>query len=486
MALKRFAWHDQSCSIYFDSMLNHMGYFPNKRVSIVNARSPNNSYINPYWEIFYLKGYHRTNQEGLFSEDEESRKYKENDMIDKEEKLREWLARTNIQQQTTNDKEVDSKMDKWSTKTNVFLQAKGQVSTDDRNSTQISKKPFYPYGIYVNYNGTKGHLITKELEINQGHSRTKTYNPNNQQTPFSFNRTYGSIYTRTPLHNQDISKSSIVPSNHYPVRFTPNSVNIPQPSDDDSIKHSFNQSRSTDLRGAASHHSTGKDFHPVSSQAIDSTINRSITIPQLNSHHAANRSIKQFDAYPLISENVITEKIPDVYSKPSKKKSISVSQNIPENQSNTTDPNIPFEYDMVEPQFNDTKLTFENENSTPISNKVVHEADVDPYDVDILENKETWKPILVFENKTKVASKNDSSVIMRINKKNTEVDIFNIEVPPYRDGKLLRFNSNFITDKWVRILSIIISKLFRACLCFWCMILKRLILGASSDYLNIL
>ncbi|XP_035729650.1 uncharacterized protein LOC118444946 isoform X1 [Vespa mandarinia] len=379
------------------------------------------------------QGYHRTNEEGLFSEDEESRKYKENDMIDKEEKLREWLARTNIQQQTTNDKEVDSKMDKWLTKTNVFLQAKGQVSTDDRNSTQISKKPFYPYGIYVNYNGTKGHLITKELEINQGHSRTKTYNPNNQQTPFSFNRTYGSIYTRTPLHNQDISKRPIVPSNHYPIRFTPNSVNIPQPSDGDSIKHSFNQSRSTDLRGAASHHSTGKDFHPVSSQAIDSTINRSITIPQLNSHRAANRSIKQFDAYPLISENVITEKIPDVYSKPSKKKSISVSQNIPENQNNTTDPSISFEYDMIEPQFNDTKLTFENENSTPISNKVVHEADVDPYDVDILENKDTWKPILVFENKTKVASKNDSSVIMRINKKNTEVDIFNIEVPPYRD-----------------------------------------------------
>ncbi|KAL2724827.1 hypothetical protein V1477_018688 [Vespula maculifrons] len=433
MALKRFAWHDESCSIYFDSMLNHLGFSQNKWVSIVNGRFPNNSYINPYWEIFYLKGYQHTNEEGLFSKDEESRKYKENDTIDEEEKLREWLARTNIQQQTTNDKEADSKMDKWLTKTNVYLQAKGQVPTGDRNSTQISKKQFYPYGIYVNYNGTKGHVITKELEINQGHSRTQTYNHNNPQTPFSFNRTYGSIYTRPPLYNQEASKSPIVPSNHYPVRFTPNPVNIPQPSDDDFINHSFNQSRSTDLRGAASHHSTGKDFHPVFNQAIDSTINRSITIPQLDPHRATNHSIKQFDAYPLISENGITEKMPDVYLKPSKKKSVPLSQNIPENQSSTTDPSIPVEYDTGEPQFTDTKLTFENEDSTPIPNEVVYEADVDPYDVDILENKETWKPVLVFENKTKTASKNDSSVIMKINKKNTEVDIFNIEVAPYHD-----------------------------------------------------
>lgn len=59
-------------------MLDHMGYSQNKWVSIVNDRFPNNSFINAYWEIFYIKGYQRTNEEGLFSEDEESRKYKEN------------------------------------------------------------------------------------------------------------------------------------------------------------------------------------------------------------------------------------------------------------------------------------------------------------------------------------------------------------------------------------------------------------------------
>ncbi|KAI4492325.1 hypothetical protein M0802_009835 [Mischocyttarus mexicanus] len=433
MVLERFAWHDKGCSIYFDSMLNDLGYSLNNWVSIVHSRFLNNSYINPNWDIFYPKGYQRTNPESLFSMDEGSRKSRENDAIDEEEKLREWLARTNIRQQTINDKEADSKMDKWLSKTNVLLQTKGQVPTGNRNSTQISKRPLYPYGIYVDSNGTRGHFITKELEINQGHSKTKTYNHNNQHIPFYSNLTYGSIYTRTPLHNQEISKSHIIPSNHYPVQYTPNSVNIPQPSDGNFTNHSFNQSTSTDLKGSATHYSTGKDFHPVYS-----TINRSVILPQHDYHRTNNRSIKQFDLNPLTFENVETENMPEVSLNPSKKINLPVSKDVTESQISTTDPNIPsvsIEDNTDDPELTDIKLTFENENPTTIFNGVTPEVDSDLYDVDVLENKEDWKPVLVFENKTKPAKKNDSSVIMRINKKNTDVDIFNVQVAPYRNDE---------------------------------------------------
>ncbi|XP_015191626.1 PREDICTED: uncharacterized protein LOC107074585 isoform X1 [Polistes dominula] len=376
------------------------------------------------------QGYQRTNVEGLFSMDEGSRKSKENDAIDEEEKLREWYARTNIQRQTIIDKEVDSKMNKWLSKTNVFLQAKGQVSTGYKNSTQ--KKPLYPYGIYVNSNGIKGHFITKELEINQGHSKTKTYNHNNQHTPFSFNQTYGSIYTRTPLHNQETTKSPIIPSNHYPIQYTPNSVNIPQPFDGNFTNRFFNQSTSKDLKGAANDYSTGKDFH----FPVYSTINRSVILSQHDPRRTINRSIKQFDFNPLTSENVGTEKIPDVHLKPSKNISVPVPQDISENESNTTNPNIPsisIEDNTDGPELTDTELTIENKTPTSNFNGIVPEDDLDSYEVDVLEDKGDWKPVLVFENKTKPASKNDSSVIMRINKKNTDVDIFNVEVAPYQN-----------------------------------------------------
>lgn len=48
---------------------------------------------------------------------------------------------------------------------------------------------FYPNGIYVNMNGSTGHYITRDVEINQGHSRTRNYSTTIDHTN-PYNKTY--------------------------------------------------------------------------------------------------------------------------------------------------------------------------------------------------------------------------------------------------------------------------------------------------------
>ncbi|KAK2582941.1 hypothetical protein KPH14_009002 [Odynerus spinipes] len=297
---------------------------------------------------------------------------------------------------------------------------------------QVSGKPLYPHGIYVNINGTRGHFITEEVEINQGHSKIKTFNPNDPRIPFSSNQTYGSVYTRTPLYNQNNPNSSIVPSNRYPVEFKPNPVNNSKPFDGNFTNRSFNQSRSTGLQGVDSHYPSG-DSRPVYGGAIDSAINRSITLPELAPHRANNRSIKQSDFFPLTSENVKKKKIPDVHSKPSMNRTSRVMHNVTVDENTTVDPNVPTVSieDSNGSQFNDTKLSIDDHDLS--YGDITDETIGDAFDVDVLEDKEYWKPVLVFENKTATRKKNESSVIMKINKKNTDVDLFNIEVAPHHD-----------------------------------------------------
>lgn len=64
----------------------------------------------------------------------------------------------------------------------------------------------------------------------------------------------------------------------------------------------------------------------------------------------------------------------------------------------------------------------------------VIEPEINDYDVDVLDDKNVWKPRLVFENKTETTTA--SSVIMKIGPKNTDVELFNIEAAPYQEGKL--------------------------------------------------
>lgn len=55
--------------------------------------------------------------------------------------------------------------------------------------------------------------------------------------------------------------------------------------------------------------------------------------------------------------------------------------------------------------------------------------------VEVLDEKNEWKPKLVLENKT-VTTTAAPSVIMRINPEKTDVELFNIEDAPFKEGKL--------------------------------------------------
>ncbi|XP_029676576.1 uncharacterized protein LOC115243589, partial [Formica exsecta] len=61
----------------------------------------------------------------------------------------------------------------------------------------------------------------------------------------------------------------------------------------------------------------------------------------------------------------------------------------------------------------------------------VIEPDINDYDVDVLDDKNVWKPRLVFENKTKTTTA--PSVIMKIGPKKTDVELFNIEAAPFKE-----------------------------------------------------
>lgn len=64
----------------------------------------------------------------------------------------------------------------------------------------------------------------------------------------------------------------------------------------------------------------------------------------------------------------------------------------------------------------------------------VIEPEINDYDVDVLDEKNVWKPRLVFENKTKTTTA--PSVIMKISPKTIDVELYNIEAAPFKEGKL--------------------------------------------------
>lgn len=90
----------------------------------------------------------------------------------------------------------------------------------------------------------------------------------------------------------------------------------------------------------------------------------------------------------------------------------------------TTQPSVPIE-------------SMDEENSTKPDYPDIVEPDLED-DVDLLDDKKIWKPVLVFENKTQATT--ESSAIMKINKKKVDIDLFNIEAPPFEEGKLCLFS----------------------------------------------
>jgi len=103
------------------------------------------------------------------------------------------------------------------------------------------------------------------------------------------------------------------------------------------------------------------------------------------------------------------------------------------NSDNTSDFNLSsdsIKYEDDHWSSSDTKIS--NVDLKPPN---IIEPEINDYDgVDILDDKNVWKPKLVFENKTKTTT---SSVIMRIGPKNTDVELFNIETAPFQESKLM-------------------------------------------------
>jgi hypothetical protein len=56
-------------------------------------------------------------------------------------------------------------------------------------------------------------------------------------------------------------------------------------------------------------------------------------------------------------------------------------------------------------------------------------------EVDVLDDKNVWKPRLIFENKTTRRTTTAPSVIMKIGPKNVDVELFNIEAAPFQKGR---------------------------------------------------
>lgn len=82
------------------------------------------------------------------------------------------------------------------------------------NSTKIN-----PSDIYANINGTRGHFITKEIEVNQGHSKMKTYRPNDLPVLNEFNKSDRNIYVDSQTNIDNIPFTVLQPppiTNNHP------------------------------------------------------------------------------------------------------------------------------------------------------------------------------------------------------------------------------------------------------------------------------
>ncbi|XP_066599754.1 uncharacterized protein teq isoform X2 [Prorops nasuta] len=348
-----------------------------------------------------------------------------------EKKFHELDPETNIYHQP-NDKAYNSKL---GGQANILQNSRGQVGTGSKSTSSNEMKPMYPNGIYVNSNGTRGHFITKELEVNQGHSQTRTSGNNNRDNSSSIvNDTYESVYDRfrPPYYSPPVNRQS-----NFPRSGSSTSVN----------RILFNPEASglsTSFTTEKTNSAEIPSYRIVFPDEIEEThIQR---IPPKNTESSAPINYPVFPAttLPSTTERATTQKGPDKHiilaTKPRQESHV---QRIPPRKANpvtststtttTTDPNIPsvsIEYEESEDLDQDESFNrLAKKNLTFDVPEVPVEPKLDEYDVDVLDEKEVWKPVLVFENKTK-PKEEESSVIMKINKKKTDIELFNIEAAP--------------------------------------------------------
>lgn len=214
-----------------------------------------------------------------------------------------------------------------------------------------------PSGIYVNVDGVKGHYITKEIEINQGHSKTTNYGKDSSYTPPEVTNARNNSHGYRP----SIGWQMPPPDRTYPSEYEP----IGSGSNDDRRK-------------------PGWRYNPINKTQSETPL-----------HGKPNEKI---DRGPRNDKGI---ELPTV--------------SIEEDYNEKTDESqVGKEYE---------KINFAE----------VVEPDPDKYNVDVLEGKESWKPRVAFENKTKKS--NDNSVIMSINKKTTDVEILDVKLSPWHEGK---------------------------------------------------
>ncbi|XP_076238933.1 uncharacterized protein LOC143182076 [Calliopsis andreniformis] len=398
-----------------------------------------------------------------------------------------------------NDRRADSKLNQWSSKTNILDHAKGKY----RPGVSNSSKSFYPNNIYANINRKRGHFFTKEIEVNQGHSRTKTYSPNNISTSNDVDTEDQNIYidsqsTVVPniflqpsynnLDKNNGSQNSNMPAyGHRKPKYKPvnpssgsgdlvesgtnyNRVAVPStnlqppsdsepPSDSRNVPNTYNQYPPVPavyLQPPIYEPSQRNSTSPIGWQfpAIPATdlqppiyepprrnstplTNRSLVPPDSDTPNLTNQapSVPRGDLEPPHyqtndrannfsgSVSSTTQRVPDMHLVvPAKKKFLKVPQKPTNKVSTTAKPNIP----SVSDEEVDSSLSA---YVSPTELPEVIEPDLD-YDVDVLDDKQVWKPVLVFENKTQTTT-TESSAIMKINKKKTDVDLFNIEAAPF-------------------------------------------------------
>ncbi|XP_076544924.1 uncharacterized protein LOC117601744 isoform X1 [Osmia lignaria lignaria] len=405
--------------------------------------------------------------------------------------------RTNINLNTT-DRAVDTKLNLWPLKPNMLEHNKGQHRPGVKGGTYNSSKPLYPSNIYVDINGTRAHFITKEIEVNQGHSKINTYRPNDIPRSNESRKIDQNIYidSQTPIFDQIPSLAL------QPPYYTPDNKSSIYRQGHRTPKHyPLNASSGFgDLDGS------GSDYHRVAVPSVNLQpppypINQSLIFPffanisRVDIYYPAvpatnlqpppkpprlNSTFPIGWQYPILPS---TEFQPPPYSPPSRSLHFPnfTSPNINQYPSITTSkrpeqplttpvtpsrqyPTVPinnFKPTSGRPDLTDsidstTQTNFEDvtvplKSVSRTGNKVF--ATMDPnvptvsieettdnpkdfnsdydYDVDILVDKEIWKPVLVFDNNTQTTT--ESSVIMKINKKKVDVDLFNIEAAPFEN-----------------------------------------------------
>ncbi|XP_034936416.1 uncharacterized protein [Chelonus insularis] len=304
-------------------------------------------------------------------------------------KLNRWQSKPNIIERGDKVSEQDTKMDSWAGKTNIFNQGRGQNGGGSEMSPSSTKT--YPAGIYVNINGTRGHYIINDVEINQNHSRVQNYSPTGSEysEETSSGRTYvpeSSMWK--PLHQIQPNNNSSDSSNLNRPRWKPIKYHNKT---QNSIHDHFNQS-----------HVRWKPENNVNSYTYSSPESihdpKTDTVSNYNTHHESTPS-SEIGTKNIQSVGVIRprEKPETIFS------SIGNMDSIYYNQENI-------------PQEDNIRETIVNPN----------------FKVDILDRTNSWTPIEVIANKPK---KKDKSVIMKMNKQTLDLDIFNVKSAPWEENE---------------------------------------------------